>query len=180
MDTPRTNGLLSRGLLQLATATTLCLCLATVGIASGGANSTSSVERRRARAEAAATIAPAPAAADMFTFSQPGRSFVEYRHAWPSPRAALRLTARLRFRTTRPAGVLALLTSRAEPPTSSVPLPPTTLVRLHRAALHVSVSESRGPDSVVPAQSGVVVGRGRCSPVLAVDSRLRPRSRAAS
>ena len=160
MDTLRTNCLLSRGLLQL---TALSLV---VSAAAGVVSTTDKPPPSSSTRAIAFQPATGPHSSGVFTFNQPGRSFVEYRHAWPSLRSALRLIVRLRFRTTRPAGILTLLSSvREGPPTTSNTsgiVPPTTLIRLHGGSLHVSVISSRDQNRHIPAQSGIVVGRGRC------------------
>ena len=100
----------------------------------------------------------------MFTFNQPGRSFVEYRHVWPSLKSAARVSVRLRFRTARSSGIMAVLSlvdERRRTTSSDVGgVLPTTLIRLHRGSLHVSVSTSRDQNDVTLAQSGIVIGRG--------------------
>lgn len=138
----------SPGLLQLT-----AMCLATV-VTRSSPNSTvvSPPSPMSARGSSA-----------VFTFSEPSRSFVEFRHAWPSVSAATCARLQLRFRTTRPGGILALMTPVVEAPQSNNSrsgLPPTTLVRLHHGSIHVSVSASADRRNVVPAQSGVVVGQG--------------------
>ena len=156
MAAPRTNCLASRGLLQL---TALCLLgTAAAAVVSDGSNSPAVKPSPPPVAFQPATV---PRSTGIFTFNRPGRSFVEYRHVWPSLRPALRLTVRLRFRTTRPAGVLALLSSVVSTGSNAGVVLPTTLIRLHRGSVHVTVSSSRDQDHVVPAQAGVVVGRGR-------------------
>jgi len=155
MDLPSPSRFPSAGLLQLAV-----LFLATVVIASSDSNST--------------TVKPlasfdvlgqgAPRSSGMFTFNQPGRSFVEYRHVWPSLKSAVRVTVQLRFRTARSSGIMAVLSSVCEGPrttsNAAAVVLPTTLIRLHRGSLHVSVSTSRDQNDVILAQSGIVIGRG--------------------
>ena len=148
----------SPGLLQL---TALCLaCLAVVGISSIGLNSTADKPPTRFYALQPSTNSSAA----MFTFNRPGRSFVEYRHVWPSVKSAARLNVQLRFRTARSSGILALLSAVVDGPrsasNSTAAVLPTTLIRLHRGSLHVSVSSSRDQNDVTPAQSGIVIGRG--------------------
>jgi len=159
------NGFPSLGLLQL---TALCLVsLAAVDVGSTGFNSTAVKPQTRFYA-----LQQAPNSTGMFTFNQPGRSFVEYRHVWPSLKSAVRVNVQLRFRTVRSSGILALLSSVTEGPrttsnASGVALP-TTLIRLHRGSLHVSVSTSRDQNNdAAPAQSGIVIGRGlsRCDTI---------------
>jgi len=147
------------GLLQL---TALCLAsLAAVSTVPTNFNST--VVKPPTRFDA---FQPASNSSGMFTFNQPGRSFVEYRHVWPSLKSAARINVQLRFRTARSSCIMALLTAVSEGPrkTSNVvdAVLPTTLIRLHRGSLHVSVSTTRDQNDVTPAQSGIVIGRGLC------------------
>ena len=145
------------GLLQL-TALHL-IGLAAVDVGSTGFNSATVRPQTRFYA-----IQQAPDSSAMFTFNQPGKSFVEYRHVWPSITSAVTVNVRLRFRTARSSGILAVLSSVSAGPrtTSNVSgaVLPTTMIRLHRGSLHVSVSTSRDQNGVEPAQSGLVVGRG--------------------
>jgi len=159
MDALLSRRLPSTGLLQL-----VVLCLGTVaadGIASSDFNSTTV----KALTRVAALGQGSPGSSSMFTFNQPGRSFVEYRHIWSSLKSAVRVTVQLRFRTARSSGIMAVLTSVSEGPRTTsnaavVAVLPTTLIRLHRGSLHVSVSTSRDQSDVIPAQSGIVIGRG--------------------
>jgi len=147
------------GLLQL-TALHL-IGLAAVDVGSTGFNSTAVRPQIRFYA-----LQQAPDSSAMFTFNQPGKSFVEYRHVWPSITSAVTVNVRLRFRTARSSGILAVLSSVSEGPrtTSNASgagaVLPTTMIRLHRGSLHVSVSTSRDQNGVEPIQSGLVVGRG--------------------
>jgi len=161
----RLNQFASPGLLQL---TAMCLAgFSGVGFASSGFNSTTAKPPPASRDDAFQPAAASNSSTGMFTFNQPGRSFVEYRHVWPSLKSALRVSVRLRFRTTRPVGILTLLSSVSDgPPTVSnatAALLPTTLIRLHRGSIYVSVRSSRDQNKVLPAQSGIVVGKGRSS-----------------
>lgn len=149
----------SPGLLQLSAV----LCLALSGSSTGaGFNASYAVNPPRTPTRSNALRQTHNASAAMFTFNRPGRSFVEYRHVWPSLSSAVRLNVRLRFRTVRSSSILAVLSSASERParvsSNSTVLLPTTLIRLHRGGVHVSVSDQ---DSVTaPAQSSVVIGRG--------------------
>jgi len=164
------------GLLQLTAV--LCLTLSLVVSGSRGAGminaSDSTVNppppRTSTRVDTSTRIyawqkaASNTSAAGMFTFNRPGRSFVEYRHVWPSPSLVVHLNLRLSFRTVRSSSILAVLSSISERParperSNGSVLLPTTLIRLRRGTVHVSVTDQ--PDGVAaPAQSSIIIGRG--------------------
>ena len=157
------------GLIGLLQITVLCLAgLAAVSMASETSNWTTVMPTTPFNA-----FQQASHSAGMFTFNKPGRSFVEYRHVWPSVKSAVRLNVQLRFRTTRSSGIMALLSSVSEAPSNTVL--PTTLIRLHRGSLHVSISTSRDQNHIAPAQSGIVIGRGQsrlyCTAVVNVEDQ---------
>jgi len=159
MDMLQTRRFSSAGLLQL---TALCLAsLNSVGGVSYNFSSTAVTPLTGLNA----LNQTASNSTGVFTFSRPGRSFVEYRHVWPSLTSARRVNVQLRFRTSRPAGILALLSSISEAPrvtsnASGTGLP-TTLIRLHRGSLHVSIWASQDQNErASAAQSGIVIGRG--------------------
>ena len=160
MDMLLSHRLSSAGLLQL---TALCLASLTA-LSMAATDFVSTTAKPPTRADAFRQLPLLPGSG-MFTFNQPGRSFVEYRHVWPSVKSAVRVVVQLRFRTAQSSGILAVLSSVSEGPrktsnASGAGPVPTTLIRLHRGSLHVSVSRSRDQKHVTPAQSGIVIGQG--------------------